>query len=425
MENNDTEAQTSLAPIKSDLEQMGGAGTPPQQRPTVGGAPAQADPTSNPIPFEFRGDAKEYFKIWVVNLALTLLTLGIYSPWAKVRKLRYFYGNTYLDGSSFEFLGKPIAILKGRIIAVLVFLGYWLTAHFYPLANLVLLPVLAVFMPWVMVKALAFRARNSAYRNLTFSYHGGYGQIAWAYLSLPLFVMVTIFTTMYFAGALPNSLGETPATLPPEAGIKLGMTFGFVILVSMIASPYFFYLQQRAYLAPRSFGDTGFAFDCGPKAFYGLFVKISLIGLLALIVGVLLIGIAMAVWKGLNLDADKRLGMLPILLIVLLLQLYLFVTFITLLRNRVLSALRIGETRLSSQLRIGDVFMLYITNIVAIVCTLGLLAPWAKVRLMRYQMENTSLLALQGTEYFTGGPGQSASAVGEEVAEVFDVDLSI
>jgi uncharacterized membrane protein YjgN (DUF898 family) len=63
------------------------------------------------IPFEFRGSGAEYFRIWIVNLLLTIVTLGIYSAWAKVRRLRYFYGNTYLDGHSFEFHGRPLAIL--------------------------------------------------------------------------------------------------------------------------------------------------------------------------------------------------------------------------------------------------------------------------------------------------------------------------
>ena len=55
------------------------------------------------LPFEFRGNGGEYFRIWIVNLLLTIVTLGIYSAWAKVRRLRYFYGNTYLDGHPFEF----------------------------------------------------------------------------------------------------------------------------------------------------------------------------------------------------------------------------------------------------------------------------------------------------------------------------------
>ena len=57
------------------------------------------------LPFEFRGNGGEYFRIWIVNLLLTIVTLGIYSAWAKVRRLRYFYGNTFLDGQSFDTTG--------------------------------------------------------------------------------------------------------------------------------------------------------------------------------------------------------------------------------------------------------------------------------------------------------------------------------
>ena len=52
---------------------------------------------------EFTGSAGEYFRIWIVNLFLTPITLGIYSAWAKVRKKRYFYGCTRFDGDTFDY----------------------------------------------------------------------------------------------------------------------------------------------------------------------------------------------------------------------------------------------------------------------------------------------------------------------------------
>ena len=73
------------------------------------------------LPFRFHGRAGEYFRIWIVNIMLSIVTLGIYSAWAKVRNKRYFYSNTELDGSSFEYLADPVAILKGRLIAVGIF----------------------------------------------------------------------------------------------------------------------------------------------------------------------------------------------------------------------------------------------------------------------------------------------------------------
>ena len=66
--------------------------------------------------FEFTGTANEYFRIWIVNVFLSVITLGIYSAWAKVRTRQYFYANTKLDGHPFEYLGNPIAILKGNLV---------------------------------------------------------------------------------------------------------------------------------------------------------------------------------------------------------------------------------------------------------------------------------------------------------------------
>jgi len=66
--------------------------------------------------FEFFGKGLEFFRIWIVNILLTVVTLGIYSAWAKVRTQRYLYGNTRLDGASFEYLAEPLQILQGRLI---------------------------------------------------------------------------------------------------------------------------------------------------------------------------------------------------------------------------------------------------------------------------------------------------------------------
>src|SRR2546423_14659508 len=81
---------------------------------------------------EFTGTAAEYFRIWIVNLFFTLATLGIYSAWAKVRKRRYFYGSTRLDGDGFDYFASPKAILNGRIIAFSVFAIYAITGELYP-----------------------------------------------------------------------------------------------------------------------------------------------------------------------------------------------------------------------------------------------------------------------------------------------------
>ena len=102
-------------------------------------AAVPADITPDPSPqehrFEFHGNGGEYFRIWIVNLLLTLVTLGIYGAWAKVRRLRYFYGSTELAGSAFEYHGEPRKILKGRLIAAGLLAIYSLANQFNPIVG--------------------------------------------------------------------------------------------------------------------------------------------------------------------------------------------------------------------------------------------------------------------------------------------------
>jgi uncharacterized membrane protein YjgN (DUF898 family) len=70
--------------------------------------------------FRFTGNGREYFAIWIVNLLLSIITLGIYSAWAKVRREQYFHRNTLLDDQPFEYTGNPVRILIGRIVALVV-----------------------------------------------------------------------------------------------------------------------------------------------------------------------------------------------------------------------------------------------------------------------------------------------------------------
>ena len=100
-----------------------------------------------PVPVVFTGNGGEYFRIWIVNLALTILTLGIYSAWAKVRRLQYFYRNTAIAGASFDYHGDPKVILKGRVIGVLLLVAYQLLGSFNVLAGLAAFLVLVAILP--------------------------------------------------------------------------------------------------------------------------------------------------------------------------------------------------------------------------------------------------------------------------------------
>ena len=98
----------------------------------------------------FHGSGGEYFGIWIVNLVLTILTLGIYSAWAKVRRLKYFYGQTELAGARFDYHGSPRAILVGRLIGLLLFAAYTVATELVSWWTPVVLVLLAVVLPWLL-----------------------------------------------------------------------------------------------------------------------------------------------------------------------------------------------------------------------------------------------------------------------------------
>ena len=86
----------------------------------------------------FSGKAGEFFGIWIVNLLLSIVTLGIYSAWAKVRTNQYFYGHTRIDQQPFRYLATPLQILKGRIIAVIIFALFFVLSSLSPVFALLL-----------------------------------------------------------------------------------------------------------------------------------------------------------------------------------------------------------------------------------------------------------------------------------------------
>src|SRR4051812_37327882 len=137
-------------------------------------ATPDVSPVEERYPVEFSGAAGEYFRIWIVNLALTIVSLGIYSAWAKVRRKRYFYANTLIGGEGFEYRGNPVAILRGRVLAVALLAIYGAAGQVSDILQLILGLAFAIAFPWLLVRSLAFNAHNSAYRNIRFHFGGTY-----------------------------------------------------------------------------------------------------------------------------------------------------------------------------------------------------------------------------------------------------------
>lgn len=142
---------------------------------------------------EFKGKASEYFGIWIVNLLLSLLTLGIYSAWAKVRRKKYFYHNTLIDNVGFDYHAKPMAILKGRIIAFILFMAYAFGGQFNFYIPIIAVAIFFLALPWIVIRSTKFNARNTSHRGLRFDFVGKLGEAIRIFIVLPIATMFTLY----------------------------------------------------------------------------------------------------------------------------------------------------------------------------------------------------------------------------------------
>jgi uncharacterized membrane protein YjgN (DUF898 family) len=94
------------------------------------------------------------------------------------------------------------------------------------------------------------------------------------------------------------------------------------------------------------------------------------------------------------------------------------------LQNVVWSSTRLGPHGFVSSLKVWRVFSITLTNVVATVATLGLFLPFAQVRLTRYMASAFRLYPGGDLDDVANAAADDAAAVGEEAAELFDLDIA-
>jgi len=347
----------------------------------------------------FRGSAREYFRIWIVNLCLTLLTLGVFSAWAKVRKNRYFYSSITIDKTPFQYLAEPLPILKGRIVAALLFAVYWFSSSFYLPALPWVLGAGVIIAPWVVSRSMAFKARYSAFRNMTFHFRGNYLGAAQAIYWLGL-VPVLVIGTMF----------EWWGSWEAAAIAFTAFTLAFPWWLSRLKS----YMVGYA-----SFGGERGRYS----ATGGQFFRVYFVAGLIVVGGGVLSAIA-AFWvvpPSMRSDWSLIFMSLPVYAGYVLAFAYVQANISNLVWNHT----RLGPLRFRSTLSGGGMAKLYFTNALGILASVGLLTPWAVMRTLKYRADNMRVLVEGELTALTGAKRSAVQAAGAEMGEFFDLDLSL
>jgi len=327
-------------------------------------APATSVQLGENSRFEFTGTASEYFGIWIVNILLIIVTIGFYAPWAKVRRLRYFYGNSWLEHENFDFTGIPTKILLGRIIAGVVYISALGVTSINPDYAWAFPVLILLVLPWLLRATYRFNARNSKYRNSRF----------------------------YFSGTNPAAY-KTYLWWTILTVLSLGLLF-----------PYAFYKHKQYQFEHLHVGQLPFALHATAGVYYAA-ILIPII--LALILGALAF-------------------MFPLLALLLAPVAVLLIPLIQGSLYRVTwSKISIGNSRFACDLSEWRYAWIVVTNWLARAVSVGLLSPWAAIRLHKYKIESLSIVWQDDPNYILSLAQQDHPAFAEELSDILDIDVSL
>ncbi len=339
----------------------------------------------------FTGTAREYFGIWIVNLLLSIATLGIYSAWAKVRNKRYFLGNTTVDGRPFDYHARGAQILIGRAIVAAMFVIYSVASTLSPIASLALLLAFAAIMPWLINRGLRFNAAMTSWSNLRFRFEGSYWRAFLVFLLYPFLAVFSLYL------AFP--------------------------LVSRAA--------RRYTIGRHRLGEHRFAFDSGIGPFYAAFFITFVWAIFGFMLFVALVAasgmaerFAAAAQTGGEIDGATVLILVVVAAVWFVAIFPLGTIYAACVRNAIYAGTALeGGHRFESTISPPRLVWIAISNGIAIVVSVGMLLPWARIRVARYLCAHTVLRPAGSLDDFAGEAARRQSALGDAFLDIEGIDV--
>ena len=341
-----------------------------------------SNPNETLTPLEFTGKASEYFGIWITNILLSIITVGIYSAWAKVRTKKYFAHHTLLADTGFDYHAKPLNILKGRIIAVVLYSIYGLVSQASPLIAVIFLGLIFLATPWIILQSMRFNLRNTSHRGLRFNFVGKLGEA----------VKIYIFYTALIV-----------------------FTLGLIL-------PFLNYRSRNFAINNTCFGLSRFQTQLTARSFYLTYLKLGGWMILVAIGCAALLGLAHTVGLGFNLS--ELISFLPLLLLIVVIVgpgAYLKAS----LGKLVYNSTHLENFSFTCDWRARDLIWIYASNFILIVLSFGLLIPWSKIRSTHYLVSHMAIKGGTNFDQFVAGKIDQLAATGQEIGEFFDVDLPV
>jgi uncharacterized membrane protein YjgN (DUF898 family) len=382
--------------------------------------PMQHDQPEN-LPLVFTGSGSEYFRIWMVNLLLMLVTLGLYFPWAKVRKLRYFYGNTLVGGEPLDFHGDPKKMFKGYLLVAVLFGCYSAAGNFSPGAGFIALLVITALWPALLKSSLQFRLANTSWRGLRFRFAGS---LADAYKAVvPLFA----------PGALIVGASAIRGVDPGNQA-ALGMAIGLLGLGSVLLAPWLLWKLKNYQHTHYTLGAEQTRFGASVWSFYKLSLKVIGVYFSLLLAVGLLFGLAFWISGGpAAMSASGKANPQAMALTFFWIVPLAFILFVGLnafstarSQDLIWNHTASEHMQFQSRLRFRSLFWLNIKNWLLTALTLGLYWPFAAVATRRLRLQAVAITLSMAVEQLMADSASNAGeAAGDAAGDFFGFDIGL
>jgi len=344
-------------------------------------------------PLVFTGKTDEYFRIWIVNTALSIVTLGIYYAWAKVRTRKYFYRNTLIMGDSFDYHANPMRILRGHLIAVVIMAPYAVISYMRPDLAIVYFILIALAIPVLWVQSRIFNLSNSSYRGIRFAFLRDYKG---AYAAIIKGMAVTLFTLGFAAG-------------------------------------YAEYYRARFNVDNSSWGKSKFTYTGRGGAFVELYLIAFFITLGVLAVVFVIFFLVMMVLGGLvqknGAGSISSAVSNAVIVAVYVLLVFAYAAPFAYLsagrQNLTINGARFGSHTMSSDVKTIQLMKLYLSNLFFIMVSFGLLIPWAKIRVTRYRLSKVCLHLDGELRTRRGDDESSDGAMADTLGDALSLDFGL
>jgi uncharacterized membrane protein YjgN (DUF898 family) len=388
-------------------------------------AQTTAEPPNAQTPIDsysiaFSATGSEYFRIWIVNVLLIIVTFGLYLPWAKVRKLKYFYNNTRVDDHPFDFHGDPKKMLRGMLITGAFFGAYSQAWKLAPAAGLIGMLALLCLAPLLFRAAMKFRLGNTSWRGLRFRFvDTERKELYWSIVPGLLLILLP--------GALSQLGGDDPKEQAASMERHLWL-IGVLYLAFLAVVPYFFWRLKSFQHNHYAWGSLQSEYRSPAKETYKVFgwAILVVLGLMACmataIFGISVVG----AWsKGFG-----SIGIFTFIMIPIVIAFYIALlvvpraVFTSRMQNLLWS--RTGNTffRFKSFLEVGRFVRLQFKNYALILVTAGFYWPFAVVATKRMQLEAIELRSRIPLDNLRDESlAQHQDAAGDMAADIFGIDI--